>query len=424
VGKLFEMSHPQGIIAVMGSGETTDSMVRVHRYLLSKLPQPVKAVFVDTPAGFQANADDLYEKSKEYFGKHLQQSLEQVSFKSARNISPFEREKAILTLKEAGYIFVGPGSPTYALKNWVDTPIPQIISDRIQDGACFIAASAAALTTGKFTVPVYEIYKVGEEVHWVEGLNLFGFFGLPLVIIPHWNNAEGGTHDTRFCYLGETRLAQMEAMLPAQTPILGVDEHTACIFDFQERRVLIRGVGGVTVRRQGKEKSFRDGETLPLEDFRKFAGLAKGKNIPELSRAEPQERAPEPSLAQIRAFQDSFEKSLREHKGDAVVDAIISLEKMIWKPCQGFEDDDHRISQGREALREMIVKLGVRFDEAPQDIPSVMAPVLDILLDMRGKLREAKMWSLADRMRDRLLQAGIVVEDTPEGPRWRMKAET
>lgn len=416
------MNHPRGIIAIMGSGETTDSMVRVHRYLLGKLPQPVKAVFVDTPAGFQANADDLYEKSKEYFGKHLQQSLEQVSFKSTKNISAFEREKAILTLKDAGYIFVGPGSPTYALKNWAGTPIPQIISDRIQNGACFIAASAAALTTGKFTVPVYEIYKVGEEIHWVEGLNLLGLFGLPLIVIPHWNNAEGGTHDTRFCYLGETRLVQMEAMLPVQTPILGVDEHTACIFDFQERQVLIRGVGGVTVRRQGKETFFRDGETLPLEDFRKFAGLAEGQNIPEPYRPEAQKRASEPFMAQIRDFQDSFEKSLREHRGDAVVDAIISFDKMMWRSCQGLEDDD-RISQGREALREMIVKLGLRFDEAPPDIPGVIAPLLDILLDIRGKLREAKMWSLADRMRDRLLQAGIVVEDTPEGSRWRMKAE-
>jgi peptidase E len=407
----------------MGSGETTDSMVRVHRSLLEKLPQPVKAVFIDTPAGFQANADDLYEKSKEYFEKHLQQPLEQVSFKSTKNISAFEREKAILTLKDAGYIFVGPGSPTYALKNWAGTPIPQIISDRIQNGACFIAASAAALTTGKFTVPVYEIYKVGEEMHWVEGLNLLGDFGLSLVVIPHWNNAEGGTHDTRFCYLGETRLVQMEALLPVPTPILGVDEHTACIFDFQERQVHIRGAGGVTLRRQGKEKSFKDGETLSLEDFKAASGLADEGGGPEPPRPERQEPASEPFLGGIRAFQDFFEKSLRAHKGDAVVEAIISLDKMLWNSCKGSQDDA-RISQGREALREMIAKLGLRFDEAPQDIPSVIAPILDVLLDVRGRLREAKMWALADRVRDRLLEAGIVVEDTPEGPQWRIRAET
>src|SRR5512139_3846489 len=168
----------------MGSGETTDSMVRVHRNLLEKLNPPVKAVFIDTPAGFQMNADDLYGKAREYFQKRLHQPLEWVSFTSSRHISDYEAEKAYQTLREADYIFVGPGSPTYALKNWIGTPIPKILAERVEEGACFVAASAAALTLGAFTLPVYEIYKVGEELRWVEGLNLLGQFGVPVVVIP------------------------------------------------------------------------------------------------------------------------------------------------------------------------------------------------------------------------------------------------
>src|SRR6266571_3494942 len=44
------------------------------------------------------------------------------------------------------------------------------------------------------------------------------------VVIPHYDNAEGGTHDTRFCYLGERRLAALEALLAAArgvTPAAG-----------------------------------------------------------------------------------------------------------------------------------------------------------------------------------------------------------
>ncbi len=84
------MTRPKGMIAIMGSGETTDSMVRVHRYLLDRLPPPIKAVFIDTPAGFQMNSDDLYEKAREYFAKRFNQPMEQASFKSARGISPYE----------------------------------------------------------------------------------------------------------------------------------------------------------------------------------------------------------------------------------------------------------------------------------------------------------------------------------------------
>ena len=100
-----------------------------------------------------------------------------------------------------------------------------------------VAASAAALTVGRFTLPVYEIYKVGQDLHWVEGTNILGRFGFNLVIIPHWNNAEGGTHDTRFCYMGEHRLKQLESLLPPDVSIFGLDEHTACLMDFEKESV-------------------------------------------------------------------------------------------------------------------------------------------------------------------------------------------
>jgi len=413
------MSTRRGIIAIMGSGETTDSMVRVHRYLLQRLTQPVKAVFIDTPAGFQMNADDLFDKAREYFQKRLNQRLKQASFIS-RGISTYEAEKAYQALREADYIFVGPGSPTYALKNWSGTLIPQIIFERVQNGACFIAASAAALTLGRFTLPVYEIYKVGDELHWVPGMNLLGKLGLDIVVIPHWNNAEGGTHDTRFCYMGKPRLVQLEALLPDETHILGIDEHTACILDFPAGEVLIRGIGGVTLRHRGTQKIFNEGGTISLEQFKSMTQLSSGERREDLPRISLTEPAAEPFRQQVQSFKESFERYLREHKGDALINVLISLDKMIWKSCREFEDEE-RISQAREVLRGMIVQLGLRFDEAPKDVPSVLAPILDILLEVRDKLRSAKQWEIADHIRERLTQAGIIIQDTPQGPHWHFK---
>ena len=310
------MTYPRGTIAIMGSGETTDSMVRVHRYLLEKLKPPVKAVFIDTPAGFQENADDLYRKASEYFQNRLNQVMERIPFQSSKNMSIYEAERAYQTLREGDYIFVGPGSPTYALKNWIGTPIPKILAERIQEGACFVAASAAALTLGSFTLPVYEIYKVGEELRWVDGLNLLGQFGLPVVVIPHWNNAEGGTHDTRFCYMGEPRLIQLERMLPSGTPILGIDEHTACVLDFLAGQVLIRGVGEVTLRHGGDQKIFQDGEVLPLEEFKRMAAPPVQGKIPILSKIQTTEPGAMPFREQVESLQQAFDQSLRECRVD------------------------------------------------------------------------------------------------------------
>ena len=414
------MTHPRGTIAIMGSGETTDSMVRVHRYLLEKLKPPVKAVFIDTPAGFQMNADDLYQKAREYFQKRLNQAMERVTFPSAKNLSMYEAEKAYQILREGDYIFVGPGSPTYALKNWIGTPIPKILAERFQEGACFVAASAAALTLGKFTLPVYEIYKVGEDLRWVEGLNLLGQFGLPVAVIPHWNNAEGGTHDTRFCYMGEPRLIQLERMLPPGTPILGIDEHSACIFDFLAVQVLIRGVGEVTLRQGGNRRIFRDGEILTLEEFKGRALPPLQEKRPAPSKIQTTEPGAAPFRERVKSLQQAFDQSLREDKADHLISTLLNLDKLIWKSSRDFEDDE-KISQARETLRGMVVQLGLRFNELPKDIPSLLTPFLNLLLEVRGKLRSGKQFELSDFIRDRLGKAGIVVEDAPEGARWHLK---
>ncbi|MGD8878300.1 MAG: hypothetical protein PVH75_11130, partial [Syntrophobacterales bacterium] len=194
------MSAQKGTIALMGSGELTATMVEVHKELLAGLARPPHAIFLDTPAGFQLNVDQLSERATEYFRQHVQQEMSIVSFKSKESCTQLEAEQAFHALREANFFLIGPGSPSYAVRQWQETPIPEILTKQVENGGCLVAASAAALTVGRFTLPVYEIYKVGEELHWVEGMNILEHFGFNLVVVPHWNNAEGGTHDTRFCF--------------------------------------------------------------------------------------------------------------------------------------------------------------------------------------------------------------------------------
>ena len=44
---------------------------------------------------------------------------------------------------------------------------------------------------------------------------------------------------------------------------------------------------------------------------------------------------------------------------------------------------------------------------------------IDALIAERQAARAAKDFATADRIRDELLDAGIELEDTPAGPRWR-----
>ncbi|MBO0731194.1 MAG: hypothetical protein J2P57_18200, partial [Acidimicrobiaceae bacterium] len=241
------------LLVLMGSGETAPTMVKPHREIFDRLgPPPIPAVILDTPYGFQENAADISARAVDYFAQSVGRAVEVAGLPRVRGADPLERERGMARIAGAQWIFAGPGSPTYALQEWRDTDVPSLLSDRLEHGGCVVFASAAVLTLGRYTVPVYEIYKVGMAPVWADGLGLLGVLGDDVAVIPHYDNAEGGNHDTRYCYLGETRLQMLEAQLPETGWVLGVDEHTGCVLDLGEGSATVIGRGGVTVRRAGR----------------------------------------------------------------------------------------------------------------------------------------------------------------------------
>ncbi len=403
----------------MGSGELTSTMVEVHKEILAHLGSSPKAFFLDTPAGFQLNADQLSQKAAEYFRVNVGCPMAAISFKS-KDIPVPEAEQAFRALREADYVLVGPGSPTYAIRQWQGTPIPGILEQLIERGACLVAASAAALTIGRFALPVYEIYKVGEELHWVEGLDILSHFGLNTVVVPHWNNAEGGTHDTRFCFMGESRFRILESMLPEDVSVLGLDEHTACIIDLGREKISIKGIGKVTLRHRAFERIFLSGEQFPLRALSEIEGgfihTAEPLEIQESGLAPALEKTG--FLDSVRAIEVAFRKCLNDDARDAA-NALLDLDKLIWQARQEKENPEF-ISRARELFRECVVLLGMRLASAPRSSRECLAPLVEELLALRALFRENNQWHEADAVRDCLRRANIEVDDTQEGYRWRL----
>jgi hypothetical protein len=416
------MASRKGIIALMGSGELTATMVEVHKELLARVPPPPRAVFLDTPAGFQLNVDQLSQRAVEYFRDRIQQLMLVASFKSKETVTPYEAEQAYRILREANFILIGPGSPTYAVRNWQETPIPEIFVKSAERGGCLVIASAAALTVGSFALPVYEIYKVGEALHWVEGVNILAHFGFNLAVIPHWNNAEGGTHDTRFCYMGAPRFEKLQSLLPANVSILGLDEHTACLMDLEAEDAVIKGIGRVTLRRQGTEITFEKGERFPLDLLRGGQSHKEWKTI--VSQPTPEEvpggvRA-DSFWDRIHALEAAFRDSIEKHEPKVTTSTVLELDRTIWQAKQDLESEEF-ISQAREILRDMIVLLGVKLESSPKDEVTCLAPLIEELLALRENFRQGKKWQEADAVRDSLQRANITIEDTKEGPRWHLQ---
>ena len=434
------------VLAIIGSGETSPTMVTVHRDLISRLglasPQ---AMVLATPYAFQENAADVSARTQGYFAESVGLQVRVVAGTSPNAnpgmapplIPPDAEDEArqAAGLRAADWVFAGPGSPSYALAHWQAGPVAAGLRDRVLAGdGLTVLASAAAATAGRFTLPVYEIYKAGGAPRWLEGLDLLGPLGLTVALIPHYDNAEGGRYDTRHCYLGERRLAVMERELGDDAAVLGVDEHTAVLIDLRTSDVEIRGRGGVTVRRSGHSVVLPAGTRLSVAELRdlvqgirRAAGGGRGPAGDAPAGAGPAEPGggddagdgellPLPEI--MAAAERRFEAAASGRDADAMVGVILELETAIGQ-WEADMDEDQGTEQARALLRSLIGRLGRTAQDGLADPRDRLRPAVEPLLELRATLRGAGNFAAADAIRDALTGAGFDVSDTPEGTRWQ-----
>jgi len=414
------------ILTIMGSGETTPTMARAHRAVLDRLGErPVPAVLLDTPYGFQENADDISARALDYFRDSVGNPFTVATFRSS-DVDALARETAQVRIREARLVFAGPGSPSYALAQWAGTEIPRLLAAKLAQGGAVTMASAAALTIGRVTIPVYEIYKAGEAPRWLPGLDLLTPLGLPVAVVPHYDNAEGGNHDTRFCYMGERRLRVLEAELPDDVFILGVDGHTALVMDLDAGSASVLGLGTVTVRKDGRSTVYPAGSEVSIAELVAAASRTGADAAP----LEPPAAAPVGVLAEasssrplreeVASLERIFQTSLDECDAPAAVRAILALEETIQAWSRDTDQSD-ALAQARSALRAAVVCLGEMAVAGSRDPAELVGPFVDALLAERVRAREARDWAAADAIRDRLLAAGVDVHDAPDGTSWELR---
>lgn len=344
-----------GLIVLLGSGETMPTSGKTHEFVAQHLPASGRVAILETPSGFEPNSDLVTGKIKTFLEKRLQNYNLDVQLLPARKkgteLSP-DNPEIVAPIFEADEILLGPGSPTYCARQLQDSLALDIIRARHRLGAALFLSSSAVLAFSAKTMPVYEIYKVGEELHWKAGLNFLGDYGLPLIVIPHWNNSDGGNElDTSHCYVGADRFMRLRQMLEPGYTIVGIDEHTSLILDFAEECCRVMGKGSVTLINEDEERIFNHGKNFPMTQLGAWRLPQAGDGIPS----------------------------------------------EIWAKAVRFQQ------QKDAAARK----------DAPNKAPSEKARRL---LAQRTEAREARDWATADLLRDELEALGWQVLDTPDGP--------
>lgn len=352
---------PPGMLAILGSGEATSAGRRVLGGLLRLLDEPRSIAVLDSPAGFQPNHLRVAGKVAEFITDKVGEFRPRPRVIETRReaIGTPAGDAALNAILTARCIVAGPGSPTYMIRELRATPYLDAVHQAHRAGAAVYVSSAASIALSAFSVPVYEIFKVGDEPYWNDGLDFLGAFGMRLAIVPHWNNSEGGAElDTRFCYMGQERFEVLRAKLPDGVIMLGIDEHTACVLDFATGQVTVDGKGGARVIRDERIIEFADGDTFPLA-------------------------------------------LLRQDGADLPLEHAVHLAARLPTPAA--------------TLNPWI--------EEDQLATRVPPQLIESILTIRRELRGAKQWQFADQLRDALIGIGIVIKDTPDGTTWEVSAD-
>jgi len=278
-----------GAVVLFGSGETSRVGREALRWLEGVGRAPRSIAVLETPAGFEPNADAVARRWTDFLARQPEArgaEVMQLPLRRRGTTQSPDLPDLARPLLGADLIALGAGSPTYTVRQLRESVTWRYLQAAHLSGASVFLASASAIAAGSFALPVYEIYKVGDDPHWIDGLGLFESYGLFLVVVTHWDNNDGGEElDTSRCFMGRERFDALGALLPASAVVVGIDEHTALALDPEHGTARVLGhQGGVSVLREGREDRHAAASSFSLLELGPFA-------LPERDAVVPSEVA-------------------------------------------------------------------------------------------------------------------------------------
>ena len=174
------------LLVIMGSGETAPTMKGPHRQVFEQLAAStggsVDAVLLDTPFGFQENVEILAAKTAEYFTDAVSRHVAIAGLARTDHGDVVGIETAIAKIRAADWVFAGPGSPTFALRQWTGTPIPEAIGAKLPIAAFIIllllVAQFNSLRKSAIVLATIPLGLIGVVASLLLGQSFFGFMTL------------------------------------------------------------------------------------------------------------------------------------------------------------------------------------------------------------------------------------------------------
>ena len=148
------------------------------------------------------------------------------------------------------------------------------------------------------------------------------------------------------------------------------------------------------------------------------------KVIAELSQREGTSDTAAELAVQAETFLRDFDAAMDDDFNTALaISQMFGLAKEINRYHQEIERgtafDVKSFVKVANAYHEMAEIIGIFEQEEATADDGLADALMELIIGIRQEARAAKNWAVADRIRDGLKEAGVVIEDTPTGVRWK-----
>jgi len=242
----------------------------------------------------------------------------------------------------------------------------------------------------------------------------------------------GGGHDVIFPH-HENEIAQSEAYT-GKSPFVRYWMHNALLRLGEDEEKMTRHLGNIVSVEEALQKYSSDAIRLFILSSHYRSPLTwKDENVLAAERGAERLRvalkdyeegpaeSPGGALSQaadearrefVAAMDDDFNTS-------QAVAQVFDLARVI-NQARDAGDRGESLSYAQGVLKELTNVLGLTMKGLAG--PSDAEPFISLLVDVRSELRQAKQWALADVIRDRLAELGVILEDGAAGTTWRFTA--
>lgn len=214
-------------LVLVGSGEFTQAMEGVDRYLLSLIGNSPTVAILPTAAGMEKHPEKWVEDGVRHFKKLGAKPFGVMVLEKPDAY----RKELISKLNDVSLIYFSGGHPGYLYTILKDSPLWQTILKKYDSGqVILVGASAGAMVMGRHMLGnAQEVFFKAEKPHWSKAFGL-----VPYCILPHFDAAMKD-HPEIVKKVIDTTPKNLK------TNLTGIDEDTAVILKDKEIQVLGKG---------------------------------------------------------------------------------------------------------------------------------------------------------------------------------------